>query len=80
MLAVIGAGGQAREQVDAVCNVRPIREIRIASRDGRSASALAERLRADGTAATITATASVVDAVAEADVVCCATPAVAPRA
>lgn len=78
VLAVIGAGGQARDQVDAVCAVRPIREIRIASRDGRSAAALAERLRADGHEAMITATASVVDAVAEADVVCCATPAVAP--
>lgn len=78
VLAVIGAGGQARDQVDAVCAVRPIREIRLASRDGRSATALAERLRADGHGATITATASVAHAVEDADVVCCATPAVVP--
>ncbi|NLX08166.1 MAG: ornithine cyclodeaminase [Chloroflexi bacterium] len=44
ILAVIGAGVQARTQVEAVCAVRPITEIRIFSLSG--AEALADELRA----------------------------------
>jgi ornithine cyclodeaminase/alanine dehydrogenase-like protein (mu-crystallin family) len=43
ILAVIGAGVQARTQVEAVCTVRPITEIRIFSLSG--AEAMAEELR-----------------------------------
>ena len=44
ILAVIGAGVQARTQVEAVCAVRPITEIRIFSLTG--AEALADELHA----------------------------------
>jgi ornithine cyclodeaminase/alanine dehydrogenase-like protein (mu-crystallin family) len=44
VLTVFGAGDQAPMQIEAVRCVRPIREVRIVSRSGRSAAALAERL------------------------------------
>jgi ornithine cyclodeaminase len=45
VLGVIGAGTQARTQIDAVCAVRPIREVRVFSRSGaeQCVSELAER-------------------------------------
>lgn len=45
VLGVIGAGTQARTQVEAICSVRAIREIRIFSRSSRSAKVLALELR-----------------------------------
>lgn len=45
VLTLFGAGGQAESQIEAVCSVRPIREVRILSR-GRSADHLADRLAA----------------------------------
>lgn len=44
VLAVIGAGPQARTQIEAVRAVRPIREIRVHSRTGGSARALAAEM------------------------------------
>jgi ornithine cyclodeaminase/alanine dehydrogenase-like protein (mu-crystallin family) len=44
VLAVIGSGAQARTQIEAVCAVRPIREIRIFSPN--NAQKLADELRA----------------------------------
>ncbi len=44
VLAVVGAGAQARFQVDAVRAVRSVEEVRIHSRGGRSARALASEL------------------------------------
>ncbi len=43
VLAVMGAGAQARTQVEAICTVRPLREIRIFSLDG--AEKMADELR-----------------------------------
>lgn len=45
-LALYGAGVQARAHVDAMCAVRPIREIRIVSRTRESAERLAAELAA----------------------------------
>lgn len=45
ILAVFGAGAQARTQIEAVRCVRPIHEIRLVSRTRRSAEALARELR-----------------------------------
>lgn len=45
ILGVIGAGTQARTQVEAICCVRAIREIRIFSRSRHSAEVLAVELR-----------------------------------
>jgi len=44
VLAMIGAGAQAADQVRAVCAVRPIREIRVASRHQARAAEFAARL------------------------------------
>lgn len=44
ILAVFGAGAQAPFQIEAVQHVRPIREVRIVSRTGDTAEALARRV------------------------------------
>jgi len=44
VLAIFGAGGQARAQIDAVRAVRPIEEVRVVSKGGRSARELAATL------------------------------------
>ncbi|HEY4277195.1 MAG TPA: hypothetical protein VGM91_03185 [Conexibacter sp.] len=51
VLALFGAGALARPHVEALASVRPLREVRVVSRDGRSAAALATALRADGVSA-----------------------------
>jgi ornithine cyclodeaminase len=48
VLAVVGAGGQARAQIEGVLAARPIREVRIRSRGMDSARALARALDAEG--------------------------------
>jgi ornithine cyclodeaminase len=72
-LAMIGAGAQALDQVRAVCAVRPIERVRVFSPSGVSAAALAERLDVEAEAVP-----SAAEAVAGADVVCCATNATEP--
>jgi ornithine cyclodeaminase len=76
-LAVIGAGLQAPDQVQAVRAVRPIETVRVASRTQASAERLAARLSAAGDVA-VEVCASPAEAVAGADVVCCATTADEP--
>lgn len=78
VLALIGAGGQAADQVDAVCAVREIAEIRIASRSGTTAEALAQRLAEQRPGVRVTAVATAREAVMGADVVCCATTSTTP--
>ncbi len=77
VLAMIGAGGQAADQVRAVCAVRPIREVRIASRDPMHAAALAARLAGELEPVRVVA-GNVPGALAGADVVCTATTATRP--
>ncbi len=77
VLAMIGAGGQAADQVRAVCAVRPIREVRIASRDPVHASVLAARLAGELEPVRVVAR-NVPGALAGADVVCTATTATRP--
>ncbi len=48
VFTLIGAGGQAYDQVQAVLAVRDIREVRIVSKHGNSAERLAQRLRQEG--------------------------------
>ncbi|HIQ12195.1 MAG TPA: ornithine cyclodeaminase [Caldilineales bacterium] len=48
VLALIGAGGQAYDQIRAVLAVREIVEVRIASKGGKRAERLAQRLREEG--------------------------------
>lgn len=70
VLGVIGAGAQARTQIEAVCAVRPIREIRIFSK--MKAPGLVDELRGryDATARLAT---SVNDALRGADIIVAAT-------
>lgn len=77
VLAVFGAGVQARSQVAAVRAVRPIREVRVVSRGGASAEALARELQEVGG---LEAHASRVPAAAlrDADVVVAATDSASP--
>jgi ornithine cyclodeaminase len=71
VLAVLGAGVQARSHLDAVQRVRRFEEVRVASRTFAHAQALAEETGA-------TAVGSFEDAVRGADVVCCCTHASSP--
>jgi len=48
VLAVVGAGPQARTQIEAVAAVRELKEIRIHSRSGTSAERLARELAGEG--------------------------------
>ena len=74
VLTVFGAGGQARTQIEAVRAVRPIEEVRIVSRGGRSAEVLAEEL--EGVEAHALTDAA--EAVRGADVICAATTSSSP--
>jgi ornithine cyclodeaminase len=81
-LLLVGAGNIASLMPDAMAAVRPISQVRVWSRDGRSAAALAARLRAERPGLDAAAAAAGADglaaAVAAADIVSCATPATAP--
>ena len=77
-LAMIGAGGQAADQIRAVCAVRPIEIVRIASRSGASAERLAGQLAGELPGIAFEPCGSGDDAVRGADVVSCATDAVSP--
>lgn len=77
VLAVIGAGFQARGQIEAVCAVRPIREVRVFSRTPARVEQLRNVMRfvVD---AEIIGCPSVEAAVKGADVICTATTSAAP--
>ncbi len=49
VLTVFGAGAQARAHIEVLSAVRPLREVRIVSRTGRSGERLAAALRESGT-------------------------------
>lgn len=71
-LLVFGAGAQAPAQIEAVCAVRPIEQVRIVS-TGPSAARLAARLGADDPARRYEASPGNAAAVEEADVIVTAT-------
>jgi ornithine cyclodeaminase/alanine dehydrogenase-like protein (mu-crystallin family) len=71
VLAVLGAGVQARSHIDAATRVREFAEVRVASRSAEHARALADEIGG-------TAWASFEEAVAGADVVCACTDAGQP--
>jgi alanine dehydrogenase len=68
VLAILGAGVQARSHIDAVIRVRPFDDVRVASRRADHAAALAAEVGG-------TACASFQDAVSGADVICACTDA-----
>ncbi|MFJ8912693.1 ornithine cyclodeaminase family protein [Amycolatopsis sp. NPDC102389] len=74
---LIGAGGQAADQVRAVHAVRPLTELRIVSRGLERAEALGKALRAElGIDTALVADAD--EAVRDVDIVCCATTSTTP--
>lgn len=78
VLALFGAGVQARTQALAVCAVRPIERIWIVNRTRERAVLLAELLRADGVRAELRLAPSAAVALDDADIVCCATSSPTP--
>ncbi len=76
-LGVIGAGGQAEWQIRAVAAARPIRRVLVHARTQAAREAFAERMAAE-TELEVTAVPAAREAVADADVVCCATTASDP--
>jgi ornithine cyclodeaminase len=79
-LTLFGAGGQALAQVWAVCVARPIERVWLVNRTREHAERLAEELRAFGgpVPPDIRIAESAREALAEADVVCCATGSATP--
>ncbi|MDC7813812.1 ornithine cyclodeaminase family protein [Pseudomonas sp. BLCC-B112] len=73
VLAVIGAGVQARSQIEAVCAVRPIEQLLLHSRSLDKARALAAWVSDRGLCPQVMVTDSVARAVRMADVICTAT-------
>lgn len=78
VLAMIGAGGQASDQIRAICAVRPIEEIRIVSQTGTTAEALAQVMASELPGVRLRAVRTIAEATASADVVCCATNSTEP--
>lgn len=78
VLAMLGSGGQARQQIAAVCAVRPIEEVRVHSLHLDRSQQLARDLEVLGTGVRYRAVPTAREAVAGADVVCTATPAQSP--
>jgi ornithine cyclodeaminase/alanine dehydrogenase-like protein (mu-crystallin family) len=78
VLAMLGAGDQAADQVAGVCAVRPIGEIRVYSRRRQRSAELCERLRAAHPGVIVTPAAATRQAVRGADVICTATRSAEP--
>jgi ornithine cyclodeaminase len=79
VVAIIGTGVQARTQLEAVCTVRPIKQVRVYSPDRRHAQAFAGEMAGRGPIPqSIRVTDSANEAVAQADVVCTATTSSTP--
>ena len=78
VVAVFGAGVQARAQLEAVCAVRPVSEVRIISRTAASAEAFAEAVRHWPAAPTVLLPASPSAAVRGADIVLAGTTSTTP--
>ncbi|MEV0598463.1 ornithine cyclodeaminase family protein [Streptomyces sp. NPDC050315] len=77
-LTLIGAGGQAPDQVRAVHTVRPLRHLTIVDTNTERAGALADTLQAELDGTEIRTATDPAAAVSDAHIVCCATPATSP--
>ncbi|QKV75762.1 ornithine cyclodeaminase family protein [Amycolatopsis sp. Hca4] len=77
-LALLGTGAQAADQVRAVAAVRPVRRLAVFGRSPARASALAGRLGAEFPDVVVRVASSAADAVADAEIVCCATSSSTP--
>jgi ornithine cyclodeaminase/alanine dehydrogenase-like protein (mu-crystallin family) len=75
-VAIVGAGSQARFQLEALCEVRAIEKVRVASRSPARAQVFVDEIADLGLAAGLCG--SVEDAVRGADIVITATPSTTP--
>ena len=78
VLAVVGAGGMAFDQIAAVCAVRDIRRVVISSRTRERAETLAGRVRSELGVSIVDVIDDVNTAVAEAQIVCTVTTSAEP--
>lgn len=79
VLALVGCGGQAAWQVRAVCAARPVRVLRVFARNEAAREAFAAEMAEElGTAVDVVAAPSAREALAGADLVCCATTSQTP--
>lgn len=79
IVAIIGAGAQARAQLTAVCSVRQIRIARIFSRSPEKTDVFIDEMRNQpGSSIEIIHAASAAEAVRDADIVCAATTSSTP--
>jgi ornithine cyclodeaminase len=77
-LTLIGTGAQAADQVRAVLAVRPITQVTITGRSADRASALADQLATEFPEAKFTPSTSTDEAIADTDIICCATSSATP--
>lgn len=77
-MVLIGAGGQAADQIRAVHAVRPLRSLTIVNRDVNRAAGIAEGLSAELSGVHVVVSADIDTAVSDTDIVSCATPATEP--
>src|SRR5918992_2177002 len=77
-LILVGAGGQAADQVRAVHAVRPLRQLTVVDRDPRRAQTLIEALEPELAGAELRTATDAESAVRSAEIVCCATNATSP--
>ena len=77
-LTLIGAGGQAPDQVRAVHAVRPLRQLTVVDTDPRRAQALVETLGPELDGAQLLTATDAEPAIGDAEIVCCATNATSP--
>jgi ornithine cyclodeaminase/alanine dehydrogenase-like protein (mu-crystallin family) len=77
-LTLIGAGGQAPDQVRAVHAVRPLRQLTVVDADPQRAHALIESLAPELAGVELTTATDAESAVRRAEIVCCATNATSP--
>ncbi|WP_432882700.1 ornithine cyclodeaminase family protein [Kribbella sp. CA-245084] len=77
-LTLIGTGAQAADQVRAVLAVRRITRVTITGRSADRATALADQLATEFPEAKVTAGTSINEAIADTDIICCATSSTTP--
>lgn len=78
VVAIFGAGAQAPLQVEAVCAVRPIERILVVNRTHEHATTFAAALRDQQPHIDVQIAVSSDQALAEADIICCATSSATP--
>ncbi|MEV6985644.1 ornithine cyclodeaminase family protein [Sphaerisporangium sp. NPDC051017] len=78
VLALLGTGGQAADQVRAVQTVRPLTALTAYDLDPARAESFAEAMAAELPGVRVRIAGRVADALADAEIVCCATPSSTP--